>query len=580
MSNAEIARHLERLADLSEIDGDNPFRVRAYRNAAAVIAERDESVADLVAQGFDLTQLKGIGKEIAEKVKTLVQTGVMPQLAALEERVPVGLLEVVKVKGVGPKQAAALWKALGVTDVDELEAAAKAGRITGLPGFGPKKVENILRGIESYRRNTGRVLLGHVDAVLEPLLERLRAVPGLRRLDVAGSYRRRKETVGDIDIVAVADDPAALAEALVAYDEVASVLGRGETKTSVELKSGLQVDMRVVAEEHYGGALLYFTGSKEHNVQLRQRALERGWHLNDYGLFEGGEPGRERKGGRLLASRTEEEIYERLGMAWVPPELRQGRGEVEAAAAGRLPELVELSDVRGDLHMHTTWSDGRDSLPAMVDACVGLGYEYIAITDHSRSLALQGGLDDEKLARQHAELAEVMAGRSDIRVLRGMEVDILKDGSLDVSDEQLANLEVVLVSVHSFFDLPQAQQTERVVKALLHPRVNVYAHPLGRQLGQRDPIAIDLDAVFQACRENRVAVEHNASPRRLDLPDVHLREAVAQGVKVFIGTDAHSVRGLGAMALGVSQARRAWLTAEDVVNTRPLAEVLAFLEKR
>ena len=580
MSNAEIARHLDRLADLSELDGDNQFRVRAYRNAAAVVRDLEVRLEDLVARGEDLTLIKGIGKEIAEKVRTLVRTGAMPQLEALEQRVPVGLLEVVQVKGVGPKQAATLWKALGVTSVDELEAAAKDGRITALPGFGAKKVANILRGIETYRRNTGRVLLGQVDAVLLPLLERLHAVPGVRRLEVAGSYRRRKETVGDVDVVAVADDPAALADALATYDEVAAVLGKGETKTSVELKSGLQVDLRVVDEDKFGGALLYFTGSKEHNVELRQRALERGWHLNDYGLFEGGEPGKERKGGKLLASRTEEEIYERLGMAWVPPELREGRGEVEAAAAGTLPELIEVGDLRGDLHMHTTWSDGRDSLPATVEACVALGYEYIAITDHSGSLALQGGLDDEKLARQHAELAEVVAGRDDIRVLRGMEVDVLKDGSLDVTDEQLANLDVVLVSVHSFFDLPEAQQTERVVRALLHPRVNVYAHPLGRQLGQRDPIAVDLDAVFEACRENRVAVEHNASFRRLDLPDVHLRAAVQAGLKVFIGTDAHSVRGLGAMPLGVAQARRAWVTAADVVNTRPLAEVLAFIAKR
>ncbi len=580
MSNAEIARHLRRLADLSELDGDNPFRVRAYRNAADAIGDLETPVEDLLAQGADLTQVKGVGKEIAEKVRTLVQTGVMPQLAALEQRVPVGLLEVVKVKGVGPKQAAALWQALGVTSVDELEAAAKGGRIAELPGFGAKKAANILRGIESYRRNTGRVPLGQVDAVLQPLLDRLRAVPGLRRLEVAGSYRRRQETVGDVDVVAVADDPAALSDALASYDEVAAVLGKGETKTSVELASGLQVDLRVVDEDKFGGALLYFTGSKEHNVELRQRALERGWHLNDYGLFEGGEPGRERRGGRLLASRTEEEIYARLGMAFVPPELRQGRGEVEAAAEGRLPQLIEPGDVRGDLHMHTTWSDGRDSLTAMVDACAGLGYEYIAITDHSGSLALQGGLDDEKLARQHEELAEVMANRGDLRVLRGMEVDVLKDGSLDVTDEQLAHLDVVLVSVHSFFELPQAQQTERVVRALLHPRVNVYAHPLGRQLGQRDPIAIDLDAVFEGCRENRVAVEHNASYRRLDLPDVQLRAAAQAGVKVFIGTDAHSVKGLAAMSLGVSQARRAWLTAADVVNAWPLEDVLAFIAKR
>lgn len=579
MSNAEIARQLDRLADLSELDGDNPFKVRAYRNAAATVRDIEKSVEDLIEVGADLTTVKGIGKEIAAKIRTLVQTGVMPQLVELEERVPVGLLELTRVKGVGPKQASTLWRSLGVQSVDDLEEAARAGRLTELKGFGAKSTERVLRGIESYRRNVGRLPLGHVDAVLAPLLQRLLAVSGVRKLEVTGSYRRRKESVGDIDIVAVADDPAQLSDALTAYDEVATVLGKGDTKTSVELHRGLQVDLRTVEEPSFGAAVLYFTGSKEHNVQLRQLALDNGWHLNEYGLFAGGAPGKDRPGGKRLAGTTEEEVYGHLGLSYVPPELREGRGEVEAAAAGELPHLIDLGDLRGDLHMHTTWSDGRDSLASMIEACVALGYEYMAVTDHSGSLALQGGLDDEKLRRQHAELAELTGDRTDIRVLRGMEVDILKDGSLDVTDEQLENLDVVLVSVHSFFELPEATQTERVVKALSHPRVNIYAHPLGRQIGQRDPIALDMAEVFAACKENRVAVEHNSSARRLDLPDVQLRAAVAAGLKVFIGSDAHSVRGLGVMPLGVSQARRAWLGPSDVVNTLPLSQVMAFIGK-
>ncbi len=579
MSNAEIARQLSRLADLSELDGDNPFKVRAYRNAAATLKDLGTAVEDLVSSGADLTSIKGVGKEIAAKVETLVRTGQMPQLLELEARVPVGLLELTQVKGLGPKQVTTLWRELGVESVDALEAAARAGRLADLKGFGVRSTERVLRGIDSYRRNVGRMPLGHVDVVLAPLLEHLLRVPGLKRLEVAGSYRRRKESVGDIDLLAEVDEPGGLSDALAEYDEVGTVIGKGETKTSVELASGLQVDLRTVEGASFGAALLYFTGSKEHNVELRQLALDRGWHLNEYGLFEGGAPGKDRPGGNRLAGATEEELYELLGLAFVPPELRQGRGEVAAAAAGDLPDLVELADLRGDLHMHTTWSDGRDSLGSMIEACVALGYEYMAVTDHSRSLALQGGLDDAKLRDQHVELAELTADRTDIRVLRGMEVDILRDGSLDVSDEQLANLDVVLVSVHSFFELPEVDQTERVVRALTHPRVNVYAHPLGRQIGQRDPISIDLDAVFEACAANGVAVEHNASPRRLDLPDVHLRAAVARGLKVFIGSDAHSARGLGVMHLGVSQARRAWVTAGDVMNTRPLAEVLAFLAK-
>src|SRR5690606_23309729 len=345
-------------------------------------------------------------------------TGVLPQLAELEERVPVGLLELTRVKGIGPKQAATLWRALGVRSVEDLEAAARAGKLTELKGFGAKSTERVLRGIESYRRNVGRLPLGHIDAVLVPLLQRLLTVPGVRRLEVTGSYRRRKESVGDIDIVAVADEPGPVSDALKDYDEAATVPGKGGTKTSVALQSGLQVDLRTVEEASFGAAVLYFTGSKEHNVQLRQLALDRGWHLNEYGLFAGGEPGKDRPGGERLAGTTEEEVYTRLGLAYVPPELREGRGEIEAAAAGELPDLLELEDLRGDLHIHTTWSDGRDSLAAMIDACVALGYEYMAVTDHSGSLALQGGLDDEKLRRQHAELAELMDGRTDIRVLR------------------------------------------------------------------------------------------------------------------------------------------------------------------
>ncbi|HZJ10391.1 MAG TPA: PHP domain-containing protein, partial [Trueperaceae bacterium] len=362
---------------------------------------------------------------------------------------------------------------------------------------------------------------------------------------------------------------------------VATVLGSGPTKTSVELFNGVQVDLRVVADGSFGAALLYFTGSKEHNVALRQLALDRGWHLNEYGLVEGGEPGRDRRGGKLLAGQDEAEIYRALGLAYIEPELREGTGEVEAAAAGRLPRLIKASDVRGDLHLHTTWSDGKQSLSEMMAACTALGYDYMAVTDHSGSLVVQGGLTEEKLARQHQELVALTkdAEPGDISVLRGMEVDILKNGTLDLSDEWLERLDIVLVSVHSYFELGRSDQTARVVKALSHSAVNVFAHPTGRLIGRRDPIELDFDKVFAACAANGVAVEHNASPNRLDLSDVQLRAAVAAGLKVIINTDAHSTLGLATMPLGVSQARRAWLTTADVVNTWPLAEVRAFLDK-
>lgn len=577
MSNAELARKLDQLADLSEIDGDNPFRVRAYRNASRRIRELEEQIADLLEHGADLTEIEGIGKEIAEKLRAMVATGRLSQLDELAERVPIGLTEVVRVKGVGPKHARALWQELGVTDVDALEKAAKEGKLAGLPGFGAKSQENVLKGIDAYRRNTGRALLGEIDAVIAPLLERLRKAEGVARVEVAGSYRRRRETVGDVDLLAIAATPEAVTQAFTSYGEVDDVLGSGETRSSVRLASGLQVDLRVVPEEKFGAALMYFTGSKDHNVALRQRAIDRGLRLNEYGLFEGTEDDPHQK---RVAGLTEEEIYERLGLPWIPPELREDRGEIDAAESGKLPSLITLEDLRGDLHMHSTWSDGKSTLREMIDACVERGYAYMAITDHSKALAMTGGMDEAKLARQWDELDELTADLSDITVLRGMEVDILKDGSLDLSDAWLEKLDIVLVSVHSHFGLPRAEQTARVVKAVSHPEVNVLAHPTARMLGERDPIDLDLGEVFDACLANHVAVEHNASVPRLDLSDAHLIAARKRGLVVSMGTDAHAVKQLDAMRFGIDQARRAWLKKADVLNTRPLDDVRRFLAKR
>ena len=579
MTNVEIGRNLDRLADLSEIDGDNPFKVRAYRNAAGTVRDLHRQVAELLAEGFDLTSLKGIGKELADKIGVMVMTGSLPQLATLAERIPLGLLDVIRIKGIGAKQAATLWRNLGVSDVDELQAAVSDGRVAALPGFGEKTAQRIARAIEAYRRNSGRTPLGAVDAVIQPLKARLAAVEGVQSLEVAGSYRRRRESVGDVDFLACAADPDALSTALTSYDEVGEVLGSGATKTSVVLNNGLQIDLRIVDPDSFGAALLYFTGSKDHNVALRQRSLERGWHLNEYGLFEGGQPGKDRAGGTRLAGETEADIYALLDLDYIEPELREDRGEVAAAAAHELPELITMADIRGDLHMHTTWSDGRNSVVEMVDACVARGYRYMAITDHSGSLALQQGLDEEKLARQHAELDELLAGRDDITVLRGMEVDILKDGTLDLADEWLERLDIVVVSVHSFFELSQAEQTARVVAAVSHPQVNVLGHPTGRLIGRRDPIDLDMGAVFEACRANGVMVEHNAAAKRLDLSDAHMMAAVHLGLEVVINTDAHSIAGLGSLPLGIDQARRAWLRPDNVVNTLPLEELMQRLGK-
>lgn len=619
MSNAEMVRLLEQYADLNEIDGENSFKVRAYRNAAEAIASLGEAVAAMVAAGEPLTDIKGVGKEIAEKLTVMATTGRFPQLEDLAKEVPPSLIELTRVKGVGPKLVQSLWRSVGITSVAELEAAIPAGKLAGLPGVGAKKLEAIQRGIDAYHRNVGRTRLGEVDFVVEPLIERLRAVPGVLRLEVAGSYRRRRETVGDVDLLATTGDAttegpvtgkavtegpvtekiategattegtgstaAAVTREFTAYPEVAEVLGSGETRSSVRLKNGIQVDLRVVPEDAFGAALLYFTGSKAHNVALRQVALDHGLHLSEYGLFEGGadpdRPATPGAAGKRVASRTEEEIYARLGLDWVPPELREDRGELAAAAEHALPELITLADVRGDLHMHSTWSDGKATVVQMLEACAARGYEYMALTDHSKALAMTGGLDEAKLARQWEELDELLGeAQAGITLLRGMEVDILRDGTLDLSDEWLERLDIVLISVHSHFDLSRAEQTARVVKAVSHPQVNVLAHPTGRVLGERDPFDLDLTAVFEACLANGVAVEHNASYQRLDLSDVNLMAARARGVTVTLGSDAHSVDQLATMRYGVDQLRRAWFTSADVLNTRPLAEVRRFLGKR
>ena len=585
VSNAVVAARLGRLADLLELDGANPFRVRAYRQAADTTAAHPEALADLVERGADLTELKGIGKDLAAAIRALFEAGEIPALAEVEARVPAGLLDVVRVPGVGPKRAATLWRALGVTSLDDLERAARDGRVADLPGFGDKTQAKVLAGVAQVRRHGGRMLLGDAEAALAPLLAALRAAGGVERLEVAGSLRRGRATVGDVDLLVVADDPSPVMAALRGFDDVAAVLGSGATKTSVRLEGDLQVDLRVVPAAAFGAAWQYFTGSKAHNVALRQRAVDHGLRLSEYGVFRGG-AGDDPERGDRLAGLDEADVYRALGLAWIPPELREDRGEIAAAAEGRLPALVGLGDLRGDLHLHTTWSDGAAGVRAMRAAGAARGYAYLAITDHSQALRMTGGLDAAKLARQWAEFDEIAAedaaceAAGDLPVLlRGLEVDILKDGSLDLDDESLARLDVVVVSVHGHLDLPQAQQTARVVRALQRPSVNLLAHPTGRLLGTREGIALDLDAVFEVAAAHGVAVECNASPYRLDLGDVELMRARAAGCRVVVNTDAHALAGLDDMRFGVTTARRAWLEPADVVNTWPLARLRAFLAK-
>ncbi len=579
MDNVEIARTLEEVADVLEIQNGNQFRIRAYRNAVRTIETQTTPLARWVAEGRPLTDLPGIGKEMASHIKEMVETGTLGYRDELLAEVPRTVLALMRLPAVGPKKAKRLHDELGVSSAEELEEAGKAGRIAALSGFGAKTQERILAGLVEHRERGNRHLLADAERFLEPLLAYLRESPGLDRLEVAGSYRRRKETIGDIDLLATVappHTPAGLIERFLAYPQIGEVRMGGDTRATVVLGTGLQVDLRAVGPECYGAALLYFTGSKEHNVALRRRAVEKGLRISEYGVFkvEG-----DAVVGESIAGRDEVEVYAAAGLAWIPPELREDHGEIAAAAKGSLPRLIERADLRGDLHMHSTWSDGRSTLEEMVEACIARGYEYMAISDHGKALPMVQGLDGYRLRLQWAEIDGLRERHPEIRLLRAMEVDILADGALDLEDELLGGLDLVIASVHMRQELPPDEQTERILRALRHPAVRILGHPTGRALNRRKPMAYDLDAVLAEAARLGVAVELNSSPHRLDLKDDHLRRAKELGCKIVIDTDAHHTRELDQMRWGLDQARRAGLTPADVLNTRPLAELLAGLQR-
>jgi len=580
MENLEIAKVLSQIGDLLEIQDANPFRVRAYRNAARLVDGHAKPMRKLVEEESDLTELPGIGKEMAKHIHELIETGGLSALDELAEKIPRSLIDVIELPGVGPKKAKKLWKELGIETVDELEQRAEAGEVAALDGFGEKSQQKILTGIEQFRQHRSRFKLVEADLLVAPLLEYLRESPEIERLEVAGSYRRRVETVGDIDLLAIASDADAVMKRFTSYPKVTQVQMSGSTRGRVSLQSGLEVDLRILTEPSYGAALVYFTGSKEHNIKLRKRAIERGLRLSEYGVFreegddqqESGE--RDPWAGELVAGRTEEEVYATVELPWIAPELREDRGEVEAAAKGDLPVLLELADMKGDLQMHSTWSDGKNSIEEMVAASAARGYEYMALTDHSKALAMTGGLDAKRVREQWKEIEEVQERHPEIRILRSQEVDILADGTLDQDDDVLEELDVVVISVHSRFDLPAAEQTARILVALQHPHVDILAHPTGRLINRRPPFELQLDEILHCAKENGVVVELNAHPERLDLKDTHLMLARELGLKVAISTDAHRARDLDLMHYGVEQARRAWLSKSDVVNALPLREFL------
>jgi DNA polymerase (family 10) len=571
MKNRAIAERFAQIADMLEIKGESIFRINAYRRAARALESLGEDVAQVAARGA-LTQIPGIGQATAEKITEFLQTGTMQVYEELAATLPPGITTLLSVADIGPKTALLLYEKLGITTLDQLEEAARAGKIRELPRLGPKTEQNILRGIAAVRRGAERRPLGVVLPVADDLTAALRATPGVQQVEVAGSLRRRRDTIGDIDILITSTDPPRVMEVFVRAPGVSHVLSQGPTRTSVMLHVGLQADLRVVEPEAYGAALQYFTGSKEHNVALRERAGRRGLKVNEYGVWD-------LQSNRRVAGGDEPGVYAAIGLPWIPPELREDQGELDAAAAGRLPRLIEPGDIRGDLHLHTSWSDGAESAEAMAASAAMLGYEYIAITDHSQSLKVAGGVPIHEL-RQHIEHVRTLSDRAGITVLIGTECDIAGDGSLDYPEEVLADLDVVIASVHTRFRMTRDEMTKRIVRAMESDQVDIIGHPTGRLLGARDPYDVDVEALVDAAVRTGTALEINASPERLDLKDSYVRMAKERGARFAIGTDAHTAAHLRSMGLGVSVARRGWLEAPDVINTRPLAALRDLLKRR
>ncbi len=569
MDNRQIAQVFAEIADLLEVKGDNTFKIRAYRTAADTIGAWADPVSPM--DDAQLRAIPGIGKDLAAKVRELADTGSCGYHQELLQQFPPTILDLLRLQGVGPKTVALLYSSLNIRTIDELAEAARGGRLRELRGMGPRKEALILKAIDERQKDAGRHLLADTTAVAAELVAYLRVqAPGADFIPV-GSLRRGCETCGDIDILAVGGTPA-LMEAFLAFPKVDRALGQGDTKSSVRLRGGYQADLRLVPPESRGAAMQYFTGSKAHNIALRDRAIQRGFKLNEYGLFRVSDD-------QPVAGGTEEGIYAALGLAWVEPELRENRGEIQVAESGRLPRLVAAADLVGDLHMHTTATDGRDDLEAMAAAAVKLGHRYIAITDHSKALAMANGLDEDR-ALQHAARIRALNGRfGHLVVLAGIECDILQDGRLDLADDCLAQLDFVIASVHSHFSQDEAQMTDRLLRALECPWVDVLGHPTGRLLLKREPLRIGLDAVLTAAARHGVSLEVNCQVDRLDLNDAHARAARERGVRLVISTDAHSTTALTNLRWGVQTARRAWAEPDDILNTRPVDEVRRLLRR-
>ncbi|QDV52478.1 DNA polymerase/3'-5' exonuclease PolX [Gimesia fumaroli] len=571
MQNAEIARQFEELADLLEIQGANPFRLRAYRNAARTISGLSESIADIAKNTpKELQELPGIGKDLAEKIETIVETANLPQLEELKEEIPADVVRMLDIPGIGPKKVAFLFKELSIHSLADLKAAAENGVIAEQKGFGKKTEQIILEGLEHLSQAGNRVRLAEAKAQSDEIIHDLGQLDSVQQISEAGSCRRRKETVGDLDILVTSSHPNEVMDALENHELVKAVLARGETKQRVRLNSGLELDLRVVPEESYGAALLYFTGSKEHNIVLRRRSQDKGLKLNEYGLF---------KKDKFVSGKTEEEVYQTLGLPWIPPEIREDRMEFAAADKNELPELIELKHIRGDLHMHTTATDGTASIQEMAEGALAKGYQYIAITDHSKRVTMANGLDAKRLRAHWKAIDKIQDKVPDIQILKGIECDILEDGSMDLPDDVLREADWVIAVLHYGLKQPQEQINRRLLNAIQNPNVSILGHLSGRLIGKRPGADLNYREILQAAADHGTMLEINAHPMRLDIDDIHAAKAKELGIPIVINTDAHSVKGLDVMQYGVYQARRAGLTKKDVANTKTWKQFQKLLKK-
>ncbi|MDH4223196.1 MAG: DNA polymerase/3'-5' exonuclease PolX [candidate division Zixibacteria bacterium] len=568
MNNQDIARIFYSIAEILEIQGENPFKIRAYIKAAQTVESYTKELSE-IKDTEELKDLPGIGEKIALKIKELLETGKLEMYEKLKKSEFAPLVELLEVPGMGPKHVRLVYDELGIKTLDQLEKAARRGKLKELPGLGEKTEQNILKGIEQERRHKERYPIGEILPKAESVISQLQKAREVKDISLGGSLRRMKETIGDVDILVSSLKPKAVSDAFVKLTEVQNILSQGPTKSSIVTKDGIQMDLRVVKPESYGAAQHYFTGSKAHNIRIRSLGIDRGLKVNEYGVF---------KGKKSVAGKTEEEVFKSVGLTYIPPEMREDWGEIEAAQKKKLPHLIELKDIQGDLHIHSNWTDGRSTIEEMAKAAQKIGYQYIALCDHSPTIGVTNGLTPERLEKRKKEIDRLNRKFKNFKILNGIEVDIKPDGKTDLDDEILKKLDIVVGAVHTRFSLPKEEMTRRIIKAIENPCVHIIAHPTGRLLGKRDPYEVDMDKLLDAARANQKIMELNAFPARLDLNDLHCRKAKEKGVKVVISTDAHWTEHLHWIKYGIATARRGWLEPEDVVNTLSLEKLLKYLK--